>query len=114
MEQVRVQNLKQLNSHECNKCHAEVRKRSGRRDDQVVPPGVPQVQRVDGDGFGPAERRCAHDNEDHREQDRSYGIDVSDGIQRDSSHCIGRRISHFIGRPSVRGFMYCDGKKHHE
>jgi hypothetical protein len=87
----------------------------GKRNPEVIAAGMPEVAGIDHDRLGPAEGGRAEDeDEDQRKDDGPEWIDMGERVQRYTAHGGSRRVAHFHGRPSVRGFMNGDGEKQNE
>ena len=71
----------------------EVADRTRHRGQDVVAHVVLEVARVHRRRFGPADDREVRDHRDRRQQNGADGIDMLDGIQRDTSQHAGRRIA---------------------
>src|SRR6185436_5151464 len=74
-----------------------------------------EVPDIDGRGLRPAEDKAGTGgHRDERQQKRSNGVDVDEGIERNTAETARRVIAKTTGGPRVRGFMHCKRKQQNE
>ena len=112
--QARIQGFEKEDQNKSRRCSRQIGGRARKGNPQVVTSRVPQVVRVDGNGFGPAEDRGPDDRENDGKENGAEGVDVDDGIQRSPPQAPGRRVSELVSRPGVRRFVDGDGEEQHK
>jgi hypothetical protein len=78
---------------------------SRQRDQNLVAPGLPEVQGVDRDRFRPAYQGKSGEELQQREQERADGVNVCNRIERNPSQVPCRIIAAPIRHPCMRSLM---------
>jgi hypothetical protein len=73
----------------------QVARGSGKRDENLVASGIPEVVGVVGDRDGEREDRAADNREDEREQDRAERVEVLERVEREAPCLLCGRVPSF-------------------
>ena len=89
--------------------HHEVRRGSGKANDNVTRLGVLEVGRVVGNRLRIAEHGAVHRKHAQRQDDRAERVDVLERIKRQAPCALGRGIAKLVRRKPVRHLVKHDG-----
>lgn len=89
--------------------HHEVRRRSGKADDDVARLGILEIGRVVGYRLRIAEHGTVHREHAQRQDDRAERVDVLERIKRQAPRALGRGITELVRRKPVRHLVKHDG-----
>jgi hypothetical protein len=86
----------------------EIAERSGNCYEHVVPARMLKIPDIDGGRLRPAKDKAGPGGQrDQRQQKRSNGIDVDDGIEGNTAEPARRIIAQTTSGPGVRRLMHC-------
>ena len=89
--------------------HHEVRRRSGKANDDVARLGVLEVRRVVGNRLRVAEHGAVHREHAQRQDDRAERVDVLERVKRQAPRALGRGIAQLVRRKPVCHLVKHDG-----
>ncbi len=101
-------------SHHGEKGRQQIGDWPGNGTQNIVANHVLEVPALDRHGLAPAKRPPAKDDQDQRHQNRSNRVDVHDGIQRNPSHHLARRVTQSIRHPGACRLAYTDREQQHD